>query len=95
VILKHAGDKFWDKVDEKLEHIRKTANNDKNKNTKCGSVQYCISLTADKAWFDWAMKHLLNEDRARYGTSTKYEIQEGEMDEWLDDVDAAAAKATD
>jgi hypothetical protein len=41
------------------------------------------------------MKHILDEDRARYGTSTQYEIQEGETDDWLDDVDAAASKATD
>ena len=34
VVLKHKGDKFWDKVDEKLEHIRKTANNDKSKIAK-------------------------------------------------------------
>ena len=41
------------------------------------------------------MKHLLDTDQAQYGMSTTYDIQEGETDEWLDDVDAAASKAAD
>ena len=39
VVLKHKGDKFWDKVDEKLNHIRTTANNDKSKIVKYVRVQ--------------------------------------------------------
>ena len=39
------------------------------------------------------MKHYLDKDRTRYGNKTDYEIEEGEMDEWLDDVNAAVDKA--
>jgi hypothetical protein len=92
VVLKHKGDKYWDKVDEKLVHIRKAAGNDKTKITKY--VCACLFIAAD-VWHVRAMKHILDEDRARYGTSTQYEIQEGETDDWLDDVDTAASKATD
>ena len=95
VVLKHKGDKFWDKVDEKLEHIRKTANNDKSKIAKYIHVQYLQAYTLLMMWYDRAMKHILDTDQAQYGTSTTYDIQEGETDEWLDDVDAAASKATD
>jgi hypothetical protein len=38
------------------------------------------------------MKHYLDKDCKKYGMSTEYDIQEGEQDEWLGDVDDSVNK---
>jgi hypothetical protein len=39
------------------------------------------------------MRHYLDTDHTQYGMSTEYDIEKGEADEWLGDVDNAVTKA--
>jgi len=94
VIKKHPGDNFWDKVDTKLDDIRKKADNNKEK-IKRSAILLCGDIPS---WLNClmisrAMRHCLDKDRETYGMLDQDDIKDGEPNDWLDDIDDAVAKA--